>query len=157
MPVLEPRDAHVELQRLVAAYGLAADDRDADWFVSLWLPGATLSVFDGEEGLTGTYEGADALRGVTEALGRYARTVHLVSTHRVEVAADGTSATGKTYCTAHHLVRPVGEVSAWEDRVMTIRYDDRYGRDGSGAWRFAARECHKLFVRSEAVVEPGGA
>lgn len=155
------RDAHglerttLALRRLVEAYALAADRCDADWFSGLWLPDATLSVFDGETTETGAYEGAEAMRGVTKALGRYLRTVHLVSTHRAVIDADGRSATGETYCIAHHLRAPAGAIQRGEliceDQVMTIRYDDRYGRDTSGRWRFAARQCHKLWTRIETV------
>src|SRR5262249_35771061 len=101
------------------------------------------------------YEGAAAMRGVTTALGRYLRTVHLVSTHRATIADDRRTATGATYCVAHHLTASSDSERAGDDLVMTIRYDDQYACDAAGAWRFAARECHKLFVRTERVEHLG--
>src|SRR5262245_32971697 len=130
------RDTPVLLRDLVEAYAMAADQRDADWFSSLWLPDATLAVYDGEERRTGIYEGADAMRGVTRALGRYVRTIHLVTTHRAVVDGDGTTAKGQTYCTAHHLTGSSSNGAECEDLVMTIRYDDEFGLDDDGAWRF---------------------
>lgn len=61
--------------------------------------------------------------------------------HNVSVRLDGDTAVAETYCTARHLKRgatpEVGEVL-----TMTIRYQDRVLRTGSG-WKIS----HRLQIR----------
>ena len=72
--------------------------------------------------------------------------MHLVSTHLAEVAPgdDADEAVGTTYCEAHHH-RPADPPNGGcTDRVLHIRYDDRYARRGPG-WRIRAREVHVIW------------
>ena len=125
-----------DLRALVDGYAVAADERDADAFAALFTPDATLTVLvDGEQ--RGRYAGADEIGTVPAKLARYRRTLHLVSTHHSVVDDDEDEATGTAYCEAHH-------VDDDGDRVLFIRYDDRYVRTPDG-WRFAARAVNTLW------------
>ena len=53
-------------------------------------------------------------------------------------SVDGDSATGTTYCIAHHL-------TGADDFVMHIRYEDAYVRTADG-WRIAARNLRLLWT-----------
>ena len=64
---------------------------------------------------------------------RYVATTHFIGNHRVELAGD--TATGETYCLAHHIY---DDGSERRMLVWSIRYQDRYVRQ-EGAWRFAQR------------------
>jgi hypothetical protein len=149
----------LELRALVDAYALAADRKDAAWFRSLWLPDAKLTIHDGDGPARSTVEG-EALGGVTVQLARYALSLHVVANH-VCWADEGdddrtATATGEAYCLAHHLT-PIGGGAAddaggeHDDYVMAIRYIDRYGRDGDGAWRFANRQVRRQWTAHEKV------
>ena len=124
-----------ELRQLVDGYAVAADERDAEAFRSLFADDAVLVVV-GEDGAERSrYEGADAIAAVPGRLARYERTLHLVSTHRASV--DGDTATGTAYCEAHHR-------DAGGDRVLYLRYDDGYVRR-DGRWRIADRVVRTLW------------
>lgn len=128
------------LRALVEAYARHADDGDGAAFAALFLPNARLRTWpvDGSEGRS--HEGADAIGRIPGRLkDQYESTAHLVGASRWSVGPDG-SATGTTECVAHHR-QPYGR-----DRVLTIRYEDTFGRDADGRWRFAAREVHLLRV-----------
>ena len=129
------------LRELVESYALHADRRDAAAFCSLWTPDARLVVYQSDGAPQSTYEGADAMAGVVEALrSRYASTLHMVGAHGC--AVDGDQATGEVSCVAHHVTE------AGVEMVMAIRYVDRYRRDAGEGWRFEHRECHKLWTRT---------
>jgi uncharacterized protein (TIGR02246 family) len=118
-----------DVRALVDGYAVAADERDADRFAALFADDAWMAVGDHR------FEGRDAIATIPERLAKYDVTMHLVSTHRVDV--DGDRATGVTYCEAHHRT---GET----DKVMFIRYDDEYARGAEG-WRFASRTLRLLW------------
>jgi SnoaL-like domain len=126
------------LRDLVDGYAVAVDERDQAAFVALFTPDAQLTTFDADGRASRTYTGHDDLAAIPVALARYDRTLHLVSTHRVTV--DGDHAVGTAYCEAHHL-RTAADSTYRSDRVLFIRYDDRYARRGSG-WLIVAREVH---------------
>jgi hypothetical protein len=77
--------------------------------------------------------GHEALALITERIGRYQLTFHLVGTASYDLAqvAEGV-ATGEVYCEAHHL-------SDGTDHLMFIRYADCYTIGGDGGWRIADR------------------
>jgi SnoaL-like domain len=124
------------LRELVETYAHCVDRRDAPLLDSLFVDDAELLVFDD---LTAT-EPARALRGreelarITRSLKRYVATTHFIGNHRVELAGD--TATGETYCLAHHIYD--GDSGVRRLLVWSIRYQDRYVRH-EGAWRFAQR------------------
>lgn len=128
-----------ELHALVEGYARHADDGDGDAFAALFLPDAFLRTFpaDGSEGQR--HEGADALGRIPGRLReQYEATAHHVEPGAMTVTDDGATAAGSSACVAHHH-RADGM-----DRVLTIRYDDTFGRDADGRWRFATRDVHML-------------
>jgi uncharacterized protein (TIGR02246 family) len=119
------RDA---LRRLVERYATAVNHRDLDGAAGCFLPDGRLTVGDGAP-----LEGREAIVGALGRLSRYEVTGHLLghSNH----AVDGDRATGESWCRAHHVYEEGG---VRRDRVMEIRYLDRYVRGGEG-WRIEDR------------------
>ncbi len=126
-----------ELRALVDGYAVAADAGDADAFAALFAPDAVLVVVGADGVERSRYAGRDELATVPGKLARYDRTLHLVSTHAVEVGDAGDRATGVAYCEAHHL-------AAGTDKVLFIRYDDTYTRTGD-RWLISSRTVRTLF------------
>lgn len=77
--------------------------------------------------------GPDEIASALQSLTRYTGTFHHLGQHRVDLAGD--DATGEVYCQAHHFTEVKGQ---HHDRVLFIRYQDRYTRE-PGGWRFASR------------------
>ena len=69
---------------------------------------------------------------------RYTPPSHLVGQQQADIQGD--TATGETYCLAHHLTVP-DDGSPATDFIMLIRYQDQFVRLDEG-WRFAVRELH---------------
>ena len=138
-------DDRMALRNLVEAYGFAVDRRDSGAFVALFGEDATVTVHDPSGAITGTYTGQSELRGVPQRLHRYDRTMHLV--HNQEVRFDESRASGEVYCTAHHVT---GSGPNAADRILTIRYVDRYTRDDD-RWRFQSREVRVQWIEERRV------
>lgn len=123
------------LRRTAELYAQGADRRDK----TLWQ--AVLAEDCVIEGPGFSIAGRDANLGSIDALGQMFRaTVHRV--HNQVATVSGDEATGETYCTADHLLTDADSVLVW-----TIRYQDRWRREGSN-WRFTHR---KLIVEWEEV------
>lgn len=149
------------LRALVDAYAVAADRRDIPGFLAVFTPDAVLTTFEPDGRRRSARHGHDELSAIPPALERYERTFHLVTTHHVEAVGDeadadpGGEAVGVAYCEAHHHRPPdlavgaasgtAGAPSSGTDKVMYIRYEDRYARHGPG-WRIRAREVHVIWV-----------
>jgi hypothetical protein len=153
----------LELRDLVDAYAFAADRGDGDWFRSLWLPDARLTIHDGDGPARSTLDGADAIAQVPGRLARYVVTLHVVANQMcwADPDGEGRAATGEAYCLAHHVSAPEGGGAGaghdeHDDYVMAIRYVDRYGRNGAGRWRFATREVRRQWTRHEPVRSRAG-
>lgn len=138
-----PVDDRVALRELVDAYAMAVDSLDVEWFSSLWTPDAVLAVHDAT-GETRRWHG-DEIGGMVAGVSRYLRTFHFVGNHRTRM--QGTVVSGQTYCFAHHLRKGTDESGGRaHDRVIAIRYDDRFERDAAdGRWRFARRDVRMLW------------
>ena len=125
----------LELRALVETYAHCVDRRDAALLDSLFLDDAEMLVFEDptSEEPSRTLHGREELARITRSLRHYIATTHLIGNQLVELAGD--TATGETYCLAHHLYERDGErrIDVW-----SIRYRDRYTRH-DGAWRFAQR------------------
>ncbi len=124
------------LRRLAISYARAVDRRDVDAFLSVFSPDATLAVFgradDPEPRSART--GHDELAVIPRSgMDRYVSTTHLLG--QSDYVIDGASATGEVHCVAHH--RTLDPTPS--DRVLYIRYDDAYRRDGTGLWTITAR------------------
>ena len=88
----------------------------------------------------GVRNGVDEIQRVMEGLHRYEATFHLLGQSRVDGGPE--TATGETYCDAHHLmVEEVGGAEVRTDTVMKIRYVDQLTRTGDG-WRIGVRRLH---------------
>ena len=133
-----------ELRALVEAYATAADGGDTDTFAGLFLPDATLTTWPADGSVGSHYGSVDAIAAIPGRLRAYDSTDHLVGEQRVSVALDGASASGLTRCQAHHVRDRV-------DRVLTITYEDTFGRDDAGRWRFASRDVRVESVEERAV------
>lgn len=116
-------------------YASAVDRRDFDGVVELFTPAAELIT------LGGTRRGHRAIAEALEGLRRYGATFHLLGQIRHWIDAEQV-VRGEAYCVAHHFT---DTGSGTDDRVLYIRYEDRYEK-AAGGWRFARR--HLDVVRS---------
>jgi len=135
---------HLALRALVDAYAAAADGRDIERFVGLFLPDATLSARRGD-GSPAVYAGAARLAEIPERLSRYRHTFHDIGHQWSEIVGD--RATGEVGCRAHHVSEHEGGAT---DLILTIRYRDVYARTPAG-WRFASRDVHIVWTTEEPV------
>jgi uncharacterized protein (TIGR02246 family) len=126
----EPAD-RAAIRRLVDEYAAAADARDGERFAAAFAPDGVLVASP-----TSRYEGTAELATVPGKLARYDRTHHVVVDHHAEVATDGVTATAVTSAEAHHLHHVDG---VEHDRLLRIRYHDRFVRTAAAGWRIAER------------------
>ncbi len=85
-------------------------------------------------------------------LGQFEATLHEVSGLVVEwdgAEAEPDEAHGESVCVAHHITR--GEGREGNDLILRGRYADRFARDVTGAWHFAARELRVLWTEKHPV------
>jgi ketosteroid isomerase-like protein len=112
------------IRELVCGYALAVDRKDLDAVRACFTPDCAY------EGSLGQGTIADALATLAGAFARYERTMHCMSTQRIEL--DGDVARVETYCAAHH-VRPDGG-----HFTTGVRYLDTLTRTADG-WRICRR------------------
>jgi ketosteroid isomerase-like protein len=143
-------DLMPEPSSLLAAYAAAVDRRDLEALRALFLPDATLTVRRGG-GEPDVHRGYEGLADVIEMLGQFEATLHEPS-GLVVVWDGGDEASGESVCVAHHVTR--GEGHEGSDLILRGRYFDRFARDGSGPWRFAARELRVLWTEKRPVRLP---
>jgi hypothetical protein len=120
---LDRLESRLAIGQLPIRYAMAVDGRDVQEWVSLF-------VADVQVGRHAS--GREALRGhIAPLLRTFARSVHQICGHRVELADDLETASGAVYCRAEHEV---------DDRwiVMAICYFDDYQRV-EGEWLFRQR------------------
>jgi ketosteroid isomerase-like protein len=140
-PDVGPREHadRLAIRALVDAYAHCADRRDAEGQKSLFTEDTHFVVYMDGEGTEPTQEldGREALTPVFADLNRYQATTHFNG--QSMVALEGDSASGESYCIAHHLYTEDGERKLF---VASLRYLDTFvKRDGT--WLFAER---KLYV-----------
>jgi hypothetical protein len=117
------------LRQVAERYAMAVDRGDGPLFAAQFTEDGVL------EAPRGRFAGREALAGVPPMMkARYDRTHHAV-VGVVPVFA-GSDATAETYCYARHYYRD--EADSEHCYEMTIRYDDRFRREGDG-WRLAHR------------------
>jgi SnoaL-like domain len=123
------------IRALVDAYARCADRRDADGQKSLFTEDTHFVVYMDGDASDPTQElsGRDALTPVFDNLNTYEATTHFNG--QSAVALDGDSATGESYCLAHHLYTEGGERKLM---VASLRYHDTFVKR-DGAWLFAER------------------
>ena len=126
------------LRELVEAYAHRVDRLDLAGVGDVFTPDGVLEITH-HDGAAPTVErrGRPEIVAAMEGLRRYGVTAHHLAQQSLTFAADDPDgAEGETYCTAHH-VRVVDGTAV--DRVMVLRYLDRYERGDDGAWRIAHR------------------
>jgi hypothetical protein len=141
-----------ELRSLAEGYARGVDRHDdVDAFVDLFLPDATISIHDPSESTEPReIRGAERLARIPETIQRYAKTFHMLGQSAYDIGEG--EATGEVYCIAHHLTP--GQQHGGTDYVMFIRYEDTYGPDESGAWKFAHRRLRVDWTETRAVNPP---
>jgi hypothetical protein len=142
-----------ELRSLAVQYACGVDRRDPDLYAGAFLDDGLLVVHrPGEAPEDGARrQGTAELRPVTEHIKQYYRTMHFIGQSLYQM--DGDVPTGEVYCIAHHLHQPEGE---WVDRIMYIRYQDRYGRRPDGRWGIAERHLWNDWVAYRPIPSPLG-
>jgi hypothetical protein len=136
------------LRDLSERYAAGADFRDADLYVSAFVPDGHLYVHDPADGPPvrerhGHQELAK-VPGLLEA--RYDVTFHFLGNRHYRLGADGRTATGSVSCIASHVTR-----AAATNHVMHIRYDDDYVLDPTDEWKLQTRRCRVLFTETRPV------
>ena len=125
----------VAIRELIDAYARCADRRDAEGQMALFTTDTIFRVFMDSKAAEPSYvlQGREALAPVFADLNQYEATTHFNG--QSTVSLDGSTASGETYCLAHHI-------SATGERrtmmVASLRYHDRFVKTGS-EWLFAER------------------
>jgi uncharacterized protein (TIGR02246 family) len=118
------------IRRLCEQYAQAVDAGDSAEFVKVFTPDGHLVAHQGS-GIT-HFNGRNELAQIPVQVKELAPvSMHFIGNHIAET--NGESATGVTYCMAHHLQRDRSNL------LMMVRYLDRYERR-SGEWLIADRQ-----------------
>ncbi len=127
------------LADLAATYARCVDRKDPEGVAACFAPDGMLRRIDMAAGgkMLGERTGRDEIARAISRMS-YHSTFHFLGQQQFET--DGDTATGETYCVAHHLTVPE-DGSAATDFVMYIRYQDQFVRLDEG-WRLAVRELH---------------
>ena len=125
------------LAHLAAEYARCVDRKDPDGVAACYAPNGVLRMVDRSAGdnVRGELIGREQIARTISRL-RYKSPFHFIG--QQQTAVNGDSATGETYCIAHHLSVP-DDGGPTTDLVMYIRYLDQFTRLDEG-WRFAVRE-----------------
>jgi uncharacterized protein (TIGR02246 family) len=138
------------IRQLVDDYARAVDVPDGEAAAALFVPDGELRIF--ERGNPEPVRGRDGREDIATAmsgLSRYDTTLHFVGNHYSTI--DGDTATGETYCLAHHIREVEGQGTM--DYVMAIRYLDAYRRTDEG-WRIERRHLQLEFTEDRPVTGP---
>jgi hypothetical protein len=126
----------IAIRELVDAYAHCADRRDAEGQMSLFTQDTHFVVFMNAKDPRPSQDlySRSALAPVFAELNKYDATTHFVGQSTVHVLG-AESATGETYCLAHHI-----SIANEERRLMvaSLRYLDSF-RKIEGRWFFAER------------------
>ena len=127
----------MEIQQLCYRYALAADSRDLDLLVSLFVPDVRVG---------STAFGRAALRSwYSTALRSVGATIHLVANHTVEIHHE--TATGVVYCREE-----VEELDTGQWRIGMLQYWDDYRRVDR-EWLFDRRRVRRWYS-TDALTRP---
>jgi hypothetical protein len=148
----DPSAPDSPLFELSRRYAAAADGRDVEGFLSVFVPDARLSICSGPVPgqVVRVVSGHEELAAIPTSLARYHRTFHFLGQSGYQ--REGDRASGEIYCVAHHLT--VGPSGA-QDKVMYIRYADEYHADAVNAWRIAHRLVRIDWTEIRPVDAPG--
>jgi hypothetical protein len=135
---LEEVADRLALRGLVEGYARGADRREPDNVAALFTEDGRLIIYfeDKHPGVDQPRElqGRTAIAGAMKGLERYTVTTHFLGQQTVTFD-DHDHASGETYCLAHH---PFERDGRRLNRIMSIRYLDRYLRTAEG-WRIVER------------------
>ena len=135
---ISPAEAadRLAIRQLVDAYAHCADRRDALGQMALFTIDTVFQVFMDSKLAEPTYviKGREGLAPVFADLNQYQATTHFNG--QSTVAIEGDSATGESYCIAHHLTVKGDQRTLM---VASLRYLDRFVKQ-DGAWLFAERK-----------------
>jgi hypothetical protein len=147
---LEQLADQLELRQIAADYARGVDVPDGEAVAELFLADGVLRICHrGKDEPFSQREGREAIATAMAGLRRYETTLHVIGNQYIDVTGD--SATGETYCLAHHI-RPV-EGKGLMNYVMGIRYLDEYRRTDDG-WKIAVRELQVEFTEDRPVTGP---
>lgn len=123
------------IRELIDAYAHCADRRDCEGQMALFTEDTRFLVFmDAKaQAPSQTITRRADLRPVFEDLRQYPATTHFNGQSTIVLGGD--TATGESYCLAHHVQDKAGERSLM---VASIRYLDTFARQG-GRWLFSER------------------
>lgn len=139
------------IRELVDAYAHFADRRDVSAQVALFTPDTHFVVYYSESAASEPdleLHRSDDLAPIFEDLARYRATTHFNGQSTVHI--DGESATGETYCLAHHVSVDGDSQTLF---VASIRYYDTFEKV-EGTWLFAERKLHVDWMDTRALGLP---
>lgn len=131
---LEAAD-RLAIRELIDAYAHCADRRDAQGQKMLFTPDTHFVVFMDAQSKEPSQDlrGRESLIPVFRNLNNYQATMHFNG--QSTIALTGSTATGETYCLAHHVSENSGQRSLM---IAAIRYLDAFSKV-EGAWYFSER------------------
>jgi SnoaL-like domain len=137
---MTPEEAadRVAIRELVDAYAHCADRRDADGQMALFTADTHFVVYMDARSSEPSMElhSRAELAPVFDDLNRYVATTHFNGQSTVRIS--GATATGESYCLAHHVL-----VEGDERTIMiaSIRYEDTFTKP-DGTWLFSERRLY---------------
>ncbi len=136
------------LRTLAARYAAGVDGRRRELLLAAFHTDGELVVHrtPAAGGEPVELRGHAELARVVDVIARYEATFHLVGQGLYEV--DGDFAWGEVACLAHHYRRSADGCS---DRVVHIRYHDRYRRGEDGSWRIERREVRPTWAETRQI------
>ena len=137
---ISPQEAadRLAIRELFDAYAHCADRRDAKGQMALFTEDTHFLVYMDAKDPEPTQElhGRDSLAPAFDALNVYSATMHFNG--QSTVSLNGDTATGESYCIAHHLT--VGDDGSRSLMLAHIRYLDQFVKqEQDGEWLFAER------------------
>ncbi|WP_035353323.1 nuclear transport factor 2 family protein [Edaphobacter aggregans] len=135
---ISPEEAadRLSIRELVDAYAHCADRRDAKGQMALFTSDTHFVVYMDSKSDTPSRElhGRESLAPVFDNLNTYKATMHFNGQSTVQL--NGDSATGVSYCLAHHVTEQDGKRGLM---IASIRYLDTFVKQ-EGAWYFSERK-----------------
>ena len=124
------------IRKLIDRYAHCADRRDATGQMALFTKDTIFQVFMDAKTAEPSYviTGRDNLAPIFADLNQYSATTHFNGQSTIMI--NGNSATGESYCIAHHLK---GEGDERTLMIASLRYLDRLEKH-DGQWLFAERK-----------------
>jgi hypothetical protein len=128
----------VAIRELIDAYAYCADRRDADGQMALFTADTHFVVYMDARSSEPSMElhSRAELAPVFDDLNRYVATTHFNGQSTVTIS--GATATGESYCLAHHMSAEGDERTIM---IASIRYEDTFTKL-DGTWMFSERRLY---------------